>query len=90
MVTIEPDEIEKRINEYLARDPDLHRLRAHVLPGTVRHEGGYWYVPVGTASDPERKFEYYDKLSDVEEQVKQQDQIEVIIAPSGLHPNDQR
>jgi len=83
-----PGEIERKLNEYLEQDECLKQWGARVLPGTVRHEEWGWAASVGTESDPPRMFEYVDRLGAVSDRYKEQEHLDVLIAPSGIRPSE--
>lgn len=88
MKPLKAKDIEKIVKEYLARhQTELGDVEPLVLQGTTHHET-YWSVPVGTSHEPPRKFHFYDVLSAVEDEVKRDKKIEILIVPSGtVDPN---
>lgn len=78
-------DIERSLTDLLGQDSLLRRLGAAVVPGSARADGGVWYVAVHTARDPKRKFEYYERLSAIEDRMNEQTGIDILIAPSGLY-----
>jgi hypothetical protein len=90
MVSVDSGKIESVVNGYLDQRAELRLLGARVVPGTASHRENYWYVPVVTEAEPEKRFDYYDWLSDVEERLKEVEHISVLIAPSGVRPSEQK
>jgi hypothetical protein len=91
MSTLTAADVEKLVNERLhARLVKMPNVNAHVLPGTHQAENLFWYVPVGTDQEPPRKFEYYDVLAEVEDELQQEKHLNVLIVPSGAVPAPRR
>lgn len=63
------EQVEAKVSAYIQRDAYLTGLGAQVLPGTARQDQWGWSIVVGTVDEPERKFEFFDHLTEVEEQL---------------------
>lgn len=61
------------------RHPDGTNLE--VLAEGVRHEQEWWYVPVRPNRQPEKRFEYYEALADVERRLLQEQHYTVLLVP---------
>jgi hypothetical protein len=83
-----PEDFENRINEYLSKDELLSKLGARVLPGTAHQETWGWTVSVGTEDNPPKTLEFVDRLSEISEQFKEHEHVDVLIAPSGVKPSE--
>ena len=53
-----------------------------VLPHGVRQDEGWWYVPVRPSSEPARRYEYYETLAEVENELQKSDRLTVLLVPS--------
>lgn len=59
-------------------------LRIEVLDAGVRPDGdGWWYVPVRTLPDLPKRYRYYEKLADIEEHLREQEKVDVLLVPAG-------
>ncbi len=83
----ESNDVESTVDRYLQDDPFLNGLGARVIPGTARQEQWGWSIAVGTSSEPDRRFEMYDHMTEIEERLREHEKLDVIIAPSGSNPN---
>ena len=88
MKTAKPNDIERAVNEKLSTHELTRALGARVLPGTARHETWGWTVSVGTEKDPERTYQFLDELAAVADELLDEGQLDVLIAPSGLRPSE--
>jgi hypothetical protein len=81
MIAHDPHWVAKVVQDRLRQSPLGQRLR--VLAEDVRQEttdGVWWYVPVSIHRDPERMAEIYDMLSELEEQLEE-DEVPVLLVP---------
>lgn len=83
-----PAEVESLVNQYMDRHPVLKRLGAHVLPGTAQMGEWGWSVLVGTSKEPKSTFRYVSELSDVTEELLDEAELDVVLAPSTRRPTD--
>lgn len=81
-------DVERVVNDHLLRHEFLRDLGAQVLPGTVQQDTWGWSVSVGTEKDPPRMYQFVDELVSVADEVRQDEQLEVLIAPSGIRPSE--
>ena len=48
----------------------------------VRHEQDWWYVSVRPSQEPDKQFEYYEALAEVEMEVLKAENIIVLLLPT--------
>lgn len=84
MSKLNPSQVEKLVAALLGKDRLLERLGAFVVTGTANIEGGIWMVAVKTIKEAPKKFEYYEHLSAVEDRLRDDKGIEILIAPAGV------
>lgn len=53
-----------------------------VLDQNIRHEDGYWYIPVLPNQQPPSTFEYYDALAEVETELSLDNNVKVLLVPT--------
>jgi len=55
-----------------------------IIEDGIRQEGNWWHVPVRPDRDIPRTYEYYEVLTDVEDEVQHEfeDDTEVLLVPS--------
>ncbi len=46
-------------------------------------EEGWWYVPVRFNSQEPRTYEYYDTLTDIEDEIAAKEHLQVLFVPAG-------
>ena len=76
------DQIIELVRRY-AQVEEPVELSIEVLDQGVRTEGGWWYVPVRTLADLPKRFPYYEKLADIEEHLRQDENLDVLLVPAG-------
>ena len=84
MSKLNPTQVESLVSALLGKDRLLQRLGATVVAGTASVDHGIWYVVVRTLKEAPRKFEYYEHLSAVEDRLRDDKGIEILIAPAGV------
>lgn len=53
---------------------------------SVRDESVWWYVPVTYQQDPWHAYEFFELFADVEEQVRSNEHVDILIVPRILPP----
>ncbi len=61
---------------------DSERLHIEVLADGVRKDGDWWHVPVRPTTDAPRTYEYYDRLSEVEDELTESKHVRVLLVPA--------
>jgi hypothetical protein len=57
----------------------LGGITLEVIESGIRNEGHWWYVPLRPSAWPEKLFEYYEALADLEETLDQEEQLKVFL-----------
>jgi hypothetical protein len=52
-----------------------------IVPEGIRQDDDWWYVPVKSDRIPDRLFEYYEALANVESQIEEDNQVTVLFIP---------
>lgn len=53
-----------------------------VVPAGVRQDEEWWYVPVRPSAQPPRRYEYYEALAEVENELQKTEQLTVLLVPA--------
>ncbi len=53
-----------------------------VLEQDIRKDGEWWYVPVRPDHQLPKTYRYYEELTDIENQLRENEQIDVLLVPS--------
>jgi len=83
-VLLEPEvvtEIVSRIRPYLERSP-INGVALKVEEDGIHQEEDWWYVPIMLDAVEPRTYEYYDLLIDIEEEIKERENIKVLLVPA--------
>ena len=76
---------EKEIVEIVARylkDKHPGGATLEALTQGVRHEQDWWYVPVRPSVEPKRRYEYYEALAEVENDLEEAEHLTVLLLPT--------
>ncbi len=84
-VKIEPDsiarEIVARIRPYLERTP-IEGNVLEIVEEALHLEEDWWYVPVRVQPGEIRTYQYYDMLTDIEDEIKERENLKVLFVPA--------
>ena len=80
-MTLGENEIVEIVGRYL-KDKHPGGATLEALVQGVRHEQDWWYVPVRPSVEPERRYEYYEVLADVEADLEDTEHLTVLLLPS--------
>ena len=64
----------------------IAKLGLEVVETAIRRDGDLWYVPVRTEREPRHTYAYYDQLVEVEERIRKQEKVDVLLVPAGRDP----
>lgn len=53
-----------------------------VVPDGVRQDQDWWYVPVRPSAQPPKRYEYYEALAEVENELQKSEQLTVLLVPT--------
>lgn len=73
------DAVDKYLKDHHPGGADLKTL-AH----GIRHEQEWWYVPVRPSVQPSKRYEYYEALAEVENEMQKSEGITVLLVPTAL------
>ena len=76
------EQIAELVRRY-AEAEEPQELRIEVLEAGVRPDGDGWYVPVRALVDLPKRYPYYEKLADIEEHLRQDENLDVLLVPAG-------
>lgn len=69
------------VRQYL--QPLQASLGTEIVEQAVHRDGNWWYVPVRSAQQQPRVYGYYEELMAVEGELKEHENIDVLLVPSG-------
>ena len=76
----DPQQVIKLVERYLQlHQPSDYKLS--VLREGVRQDGDWWYVIVQPSSDRPRSYDYYDALSETEQDIQDKEQENILLVP---------
>lgn len=61
---------------------DLKGITIDVIEQGVRNDENWWYVPVHAEREPKKAHEYYEVLTEVEDDLKSKEKLDVLLVPS--------
>lgn len=77
-----PTQAIERVRDHVNRNqPNDHRLVVNDDPSAIRHEEGWWYLVVRPDRNGVRAHEYSECLSDIEEELWNEEQVHVLLVP---------
>ena len=76
------EQIIGRVRELLRANPPKG-FSIEVVEGSAREDGGWWYIPVRTGENEPRTYEYYTVLTDIEEHLRRNENLDVLLVPAG-------
>jgi hypothetical protein len=84
-VKLEPDsiaqEIVARVRPYLERNP-IGETAPEIIEDALHLEEDWWYIPIRLQAGKMRAYEYYDLLTDVEDEIKEREHLKVLFVPA--------
>ena len=84
-VEIEPkniaQEIVTRVRHYLERNR-IGETAPEILEDALHLEEGWWYIPIRLQAGKMRAYEYYDLLTDIEDEIKEREHLLVLFVPA--------
>jgi hypothetical protein len=63
--------------------PSDEDIILEVLDAPIRREGDWWYVPVRPNRPFPKTYQYYEELTDIEEELRENEQLDVFLVPAG-------
>ena len=85
-IKIEPESIVQdivaRVRPYLERNP-IQNIVPQIIEDALHLEEGWWYIPVRFSSQEPRTYEYYDRLTEIEDEIAAQEHLQVLFVPAG-------
>ena len=84
-VKIEPAtialEVIQRVRPYLERNP-VENTVPEILEEALHLEEDWWYVPIRIAPGTTQTYQYYDLLTDIEDEIKEREHLKVMFVPA--------
>ena len=75
------EEVIRLVEQYMAAEEPVD-IKVEVLHNQVRPDGAFWHIPVRTDYNLPKRYPYYEKLTDVEIRLHDEDNIKVLLVPS--------
>lgn len=76
-----PQQVEARLHPYLQRYP-IYDTVVEIVEGAAHQEEGWWYIPVRLNTKVAHTYQYYDMLTDIEDEIKEQEHLKVLFVPA--------
>lgn len=74
------------VKKYVAKHQPIHfKLVVSEDPQTTRQEENWWYVVVLPIPANVRSHEYAEQLSDIEEEIREKENLNVLLVPTLAH-----
>lgn len=70
------------VRDYI-RDRHPGGITLEVVEQGVRHEDYWWYVPIRPSKEPQKRYEFYETLADVENELEENEHLKVLLVPAG-------
>jgi hypothetical protein len=74
-------EIAELVQEQLDSHKSEH-LQIQVLENLIRQDTDWWHVPVRLTTNDPRTYQYYELLTDVEDEIFKKQQMNVLLVPA--------
>ncbi len=74
-------EIVGRVRPYLEHNP-IGETAPEILEEALHLEEGWWYIPIRLQAGKMRAYEYYDLLTDIEDEIKEREHLMVLFVPA--------
>jgi hypothetical protein len=74
-------EITELMRNYL-RERDFSGMTLEVVEKGVRQDGDWWLVPVRPTEYLPKTYYYYDQLVNLEDELREKENVEVLLVPS--------
>jgi hypothetical protein len=69
------------VRRYL-QDHQPAGIALEVLEPSVHKDGDWWYVPVRPCQQLPKTYQYYEELTDIEDELKDKEHIDVLLVPA--------
>ncbi len=76
-----PQQVEARLRPYLQQFP-IYDTVVEIVEGAAHIEEGWWYVPVRLNTEVAHTYQYYDMLTDIEDEIKAREHLKVLFVPA--------
>lgn len=74
-------EIVVRVRPYLEHNP-IGNTAPEIIEDALHLEEDWWYIPIRLQAGKMRAYEYYDLLTDVEDEIKEREHLKVLFVPA--------
>ena len=74
-------QIVQLVEQYLQKH-QYDNIHIAVLPQSVYQDGNWWYVPVRPDHSLPKTYRYYEELTEVETEIKENENIDVLLVPA--------
>lgn len=75
------ERIVELVRQYLQKHP-LDNLQIEILTESISRDGNWWYVPVRPDHALPKTYRYYEELTEVESELKQNENVDVLLVPA--------
>ncbi|MBI3921471.1 MAG: hypothetical protein HY318_08655 [Armatimonadetes bacterium] len=79
---MDEERVVQLVEKYLRTHP-LRNASIEVVKQGLRQDGKWWYVPVRPDRELPRTYEYYEVLTEIEDEIKQEmnGEVDVLLVP---------
>jgi hypothetical protein len=78
MTELSEQEVAQKVRQYV-QDCHPGGITLEVVEPGIRREEHWWQVPLRPSAWPEKMFEFYEALADVEEALEEHEQLKVLL-----------
>lgn len=71
------------VREYI-KDSHPGGAILEVVPQGIRQDHEWWYVPIRPSIQPARRYEYYEALATVENELRKTEHLTVLLVPAAV------
>jgi len=80
-LTYTPEQVMGTVRKYI-KDKHPGGATLEVVPQGIRQDREWWYVPIRPNIQPAKRFEYYEALATVEQEVQKFEHLTVLLVPT--------
>ncbi len=75
------EQVVKLVKQYL-QNHEYDNVKIEVADGRIHKESTWWYVPVRSNQPEMRTYRYYDELTVVEDELRENENLDVLLVPA--------
>lgn len=75
------EQVVRLVKQYL-QNHQYDNIKIEVVEGPIRKESTWWYVPVRPNHTETRTYRYYEELTVVEDELRENENLDVLLVPA--------